>query len=682
MKDLKLGTTLGLGFGVVLILAILVALVGYRGLGDLADVIDKNKDMFTLNGTMSGAMRAEKDFMLHKDPKQVEANQKYVEELKQLAQLDRTQKFHDPANQQQLDEIIASTSTYGKEFVDYVGLDKKNVETVERVRGLAHTVTSELKALQTDEEQKARDLATQLAAQVKNAAVETELAEKIVKLGERAIKMGRLMALTEHFLDARIGEKEILLTRGREEKPIQRDLGGMAEALKNAQELLPTFHAQNNIDQAKKIIASIEQYQKEMNLLLETLKGQAKHEQEMRTVRHTVDEKIHATVEEQQQKATTQISASNALLLGFSLGAVILGLLIAFLLTRRIVRQVGGEPPVIAALAAQVAEGDLTVRLDTSHPATGIYLAIQNMVARLREVIGEVSTAAEQVAVGSSAISDSAQSLSQGATEQAASVETTSAALEAITGSCQLSTDNSNTTQNLALKASQDAAQGGKAVDQAVSAMREIASRIGIIEEIARQTNLLALNAAIEAARAGEHGKGFAVVAAEVRKLAERSQVAAGEISHLSASSVGVAEQAGSIIGKLVPDIKETADRIQGIADCSRQQREGITQIGQSIQQLDLVVQRNASSSEELAATAEEMSAQANGMNQAMAFFNLGHTHHATAKRGPAQLSRSAKPKAVAQVQRPAARALAAPATQSSGIALKMTHTDDEFESF
>ncbi|MBF0414266.1 MAG: methyl-accepting chemotaxis protein [Magnetococcales bacterium] len=370
------------------------------------------------------------------------------------------------------------------------------------------------------------------------------------------------------------------------------------------------------------------------------------------------------------------VSLRNAML-GVTVMAIILGVFMTWVMVRGIVRDVGGEPQAIAELASRVSRGDLTIRFDATTRTTGIHLALQNMVKKLQEIMVDVSTAASQIAVGSEAIAEAAQNLSQGATEQAASVETTSLAMEAMTGSCQLNTDSSNSTQTIALKAAKDAASGGDAVNQAVAAMKEIASKISIIEEIARQTNLLALNAAIEAARAGEHGKGFAVVAAEVRKLAERSQMAAGEISQLSSSSVQVSEQAGSIIGKLVPDIQETAERIRGIAECSRQQREGIAEIGKSIQQLDQVVQRNASASEEMAATSEELNAQANRMNQTVSFFTIsnkgGHSSWQEVRKSPNPMTMQTKTQK--QLTAPARDlVLAKNASKAGG--------DEDFESF
>jgi methyl-accepting chemotaxis protein len=192
-----------------------------------------------------------------------------------------------------------------------------------------------------------------------------------------------------------------------------------------------------------------------------------------------------------------------------------------------------------------------------------------------------------------------------------------------MTSSIRSNAENADQTRTIARQAAQDAAAGGEAVSRTVTAMREIADKISIVEEIARQTNLLALNAAIEAARAGEHGKGFAVVAAEVRKLAERSGMAAAEISELSANSVKVAEKAGGLLEKILPDINHTAELIQEIAAASNEQNAGAVQINDAIQQLDGIIQTNASASEEIAGTSEELAGQSESLRQAVGFFTM-----------------------------------------------------------
>ena len=235
-------------------------------------------------------------------------------------------------------------------------------------------------------------------------------------------------------------------------------------------------------------------------------------------------------------------------------------------------------------------------------------VAITRSVTR---VLREIKSVADNVAAASQELSSSSEELSQGSTEQASSVEETTSSLEQMSANIRQNTDNALQTEKIAAKASSDAVESGEAVTMTVNAMNEIAGKISIIEEIARQTNLLALNAAIEAARAGEHGKGFAVVASEVRKLAERSQGAAAEISQLSSSSVKDAERTGKMLNQLVPDIKKTAELVQEISAASREQDQGSEQINKAVQQLSVVIQRNAGASEELASTAQEMSAQA-----------------------------------------------------------------------
>lgn len=309
------------------------------------------------------------------------------------------------------------------------------------------------------------------------------------------------------------------------------------------------------------------------------------------------------------------------LIIIFSIAAIV-GIVAAVLVTRNTQKIVGGEPTDIEAMARKVAGGDLRMEFDSTEK-TGVFSALVDMVEKLKSIVSEVRTASNNVNAGSDELSSSAQTLSQGAQQQSASVEETTASMEQMSSSIQQNADNSMETEKIALKAASDAKESGEAVEEAVVAMKEIANKISIIEEIARQTNLLALNAAIEAARAGEHGKGFAVVASEVRKLAERSQSAAGEISELSVTSVEVAEKAGSMLEKLVPDIQKTSELVQEISAASAEQNAGVDQINRALQQLDSVVQQNASASEEVASSSEELSAQAQQMQDNMSFFKL-----------------------------------------------------------
>ena len=309
-------------------------------------------------------------------------------------------------------------------------------------------------------------------------------------------------------------------------------------------------------------------------------------------------------------------------LMGIGAGIVILvaGLVVFFL--RRLV-----VSPVTAGmdLARNLSEGDLVNDIHSESPNElgRLTRSMGAMVLALRNVVHSVKSAAEIVAAGSEEIAASAEQMSEGSTEQAASVEEISASMEMMATNIRQNLEVANETREIAVKTARDAGEGGEAVKQTVTAMRDIADRTTIIEEIARQTNLLALNAAIEAARAGEHGKGFAVVAAEVRKLAERSGVAAAEISDLTGGSLRVAEKAGTMLEQIVTDIRHNEQLVQEVATASREQHESATQITTSIQHLDMVVQKNASFSEELSATSQELSGQAVQLQQTMEFFRI-----------------------------------------------------------
>jgi methyl-accepting chemotaxis protein len=293
----------------------------------------------------------------------------------------------------------------------------------------------------------------------------------------------------------------------------------------------------------------------------------------------------------------------------------------------------------ITQAAKEIASGNLLINLKERSAEDELMRTLSAMVKKLAEVVSEIQVAADNVASGSQQLSASSEEMSQGATEQAASAEEASSSMEQMAANIKQNADNASQTEKIALKSSEDAMAGGKAVSETVSAMKQIAQKISIIEEIARQTDLLALNAAIEAARAGEHGKGFAVVASEVRKLAERSQMAAGEISRLSGTSVEVAEKAGDMLTRILPDIQKTAELVQEISAASKEQNTGADQVNKAIQQLDQVIQQNASASEEMASTSEELSSQAEQLQETISYFKIGTQKARAVQRGNAPAS-------------------------------------------
>jgi methyl-accepting chemotaxis protein len=325
-----------------------------------------------------------------------------------------------------------------------------------------------------------------------------------------------------------------------------------------------------------------------------------------------------------------------------------------------------------------VADGDLTqtIAVTTKDEIADLLGHVNVMIDRLRGVVGDAVSASENVSAGSQELSSASEQVSQGATEQASAAEEASASMEEMAANIKQNADNAAQTEKIARQSAQEADVSGQAVAQAVEAMRTIAEKITIVQEIARQTDLLALNAAVEAARAGEHGRGFAVVASEVRKLAERSQTAAAEISAVSSDTVKAAQSAGAMLSNLVPNIRKTAELVAEISAACREQDIGASQINEAIQQLDQVTQQNAAASEKMSATSEELAAQAEELQASIAFFRTGSAPSARrpVQPRPTSVGKSSPGKPVARKPTAKRQTVATQQARASGFALDLSH--------
>jgi methyl-accepting chemotaxis protein len=596
LKNMKIGFKLASSFGVLTVLIIVVAAISWMSMQSVTARVAKADNADAMVKTILESRRQEKNYILRGETMYIDRVNKAAATIIETASATK-ELLTDPADIAGVEDVIKATAAYKAAFATYVdGLAQETAlagslrETTRHLMGLSNTLRDDIR-------ESAATAATVVGGRnLADAATES------------------FLAVTDY--QANRSEETLEATR---------------KAILTATETANTLLDMNiSASQAEQVDAIISTLQKDVTTLDKfnalALSQDAANKELIATAR-LVSKVCESLRTRQKEKMATEMQRADVTIMSAAGLAVLFGLLAAIFIPRSIILSM--RQGVI--FAQSMAKGDFTSELDIRQKDEigELASALNTMIRRLREVVTGVQQASEHVAAGSGELSASSQTMSQGATEQAASVEEVSASMEQMTTSIARNADNAQTTEKIAQKAAENAEKGGKAVGETVIAMREIADKINIIEDIARQTNLLALNAAIEAARAGDHGKGFAVVAAEVRKLAERSGLAAGEISDLSAKSVTIADAAGAMLNDLVPDIQRTADLVQEIAAACKEQDAGAEQINTALQQLDQVVQHNASASEEIAATSEELAGQAEILQNTMEFFNIGDGHEA-----------------------------------------------------
>ena len=624
-SDLRFAQKLGLGFGALILIAVilgLLAVINMSGISTKSEYLAneyvpevkvsnniERYSLLTMYDIRGYGYTEEKDF-LTKGQENLKKVEDFLLEAERLA-----------ANSTQLVKLNEAAVSTRKSVDTYEELVNKTIEANKYLEDLRNRMDQSAKLFMDNCSSYLEDQNNLFEDEIRSGADKN-------KLTERYSKISWINNVVENGNEVRLANFKAQSKRDpvAYENAIRNfDIAGKLEMLRSKTHTNANMKALDNVETAAK------DYIQNMQNFLKTWKEREDLNNQRNDAGQNVLEKAQevamagiSNTNEIAYQAVSMLNTSSFVMIAGLIVAIFLGIILAIILTGSVTKGLKRG----VKFAEQVADGDLTVDLEEEYVIRkdeigNLSKALKNMVIKLREIVENILAGSESISSASQQMATTAQEMSQGSSEQASSVEEVSSSMEQMVSNIQQNTDNAQQTEKISTNASKGILEGSNATNTAVDAMKNIADKIRIINDIAFQTNILALNAAVEAARAGEHGKGFAVVAAEVRKLAERSKIAADEIDELSRNGVSIAEKAGLMLSEIVPEIEKTSKLVQEIAAASLEQNGGANQVNNAIQQLNTVTQQNAAASEEVATSSEELASQAEQLKDTIQYFKI-----------------------------------------------------------